>query len=70
MAKCRTSRIVATSRASIKIKDSYYTVEYSEERLVPEDMDDATLAEERAELWNTANAEVDNQLEEIIKMTK
>ena len=54
--RCRTSTIKATSRASVKIKDSYYTVEYSEERIVPDGMDEPTLEEERAELWEVVNA--------------
>ena len=62
-----TTAIRITSRASIKVKDSFYTIEYCEERSIPEDAD---LEEERADLWNTCNAEVDNQLEDIIKMSK
>lgn len=62
-----TTAIRITSRASIKVKDSFYTIEYCEERSIP---DDADLEEERADLWNTCNAEVDNQLEDIIKMSK
>ena len=62
-----TTAIRITSRASIKVKDSFYTIEYCEERSIPESAD---LEEERADLWNTCNAEVDNQLEDIIKMSK
>ena len=55
--------IRATSRASVKIKDSFYTVEYCEERSIdPED----NVEEERTKLWNTCNGEVDNQLEDIL----
>ena len=62
-----TTSIRITSRASIKVKDSFYTIEYCEERSIPEGAD---LEEERAGLWNLCNAEVDNQLEDIIKMSK
>ena len=62
-----TTAIRITSRASIKVKDSFYTIEYCEERSIPEGAD---LEEERADLWNICNAEVDNQLEDIIKMSK
>ena len=62
-----TTAIRITSRASIKVKDSFYTIEYCEERSIPEGAD---LEEERADLWNLCNAEVDNQLEDIIKMSK
>lgn len=62
-----TTAIRITSRASIKVKDSFYTIEYCEERSIPEGAD---LEEERADLWNMCNAEVDNQLEDIIRMSK
>ena len=44
-----TTAIRITSRASIKVKDSFYTIEYCEERSIPEGAD---LEEERADLWN------------------
>ena len=44
-----------------------YTIEYCEERSIPEGAD---LEEERADLWGVCNSEVDNQLEDIIKMSK
>ena len=56
--------IRATCRASVKIKDSFYTVEYCEERSIDPNDD---VEEERAALWNTCNTEVDNQLEDILK---
>lgn len=62
-----TTSIRITSRASIKVKDSFYTIEYCEERSIPEG---ANLEEERAELWGVCNTEVDNQLEDIIRMSK
>ena len=57
--------IRATSRASVKVKDSYYTVEYSEERLIP-DIEGVDIKKERELLWDTVNSECDNQIEEII----
>lgn len=62
-----TTAIRITSRASIKVKDSFYTIEYCEERSIPEGAD---LEEERAALWGVCNGEVDNQLEDIIRMSK
>lgn len=59
-----TTSIKATSRASIKVQDSFYTVEWCEERSVNET---DNLEEERAELWETCNREVDNQIEDILK---
>ncbi len=66
--------IKATSRASVKIKDSYFTVEYTEERAIP-DLDGKVksvkakvdIEQEREALWNAVNAECDNQIETIIK---
>lgn len=56
--------IKATSRASIKVADSFYTVEYCEERSIdPEDI----IEEERKKLWDTCNNEVDAQIEDILK---
>ena len=56
--------IRATSRASVKVADSFYTVEYCEERSIdPED----DIVEERKKLWDTCNSEVDSQIEDILK---
>ena len=57
--------IRATSRASVKIHDSFYTVEYSEERALPQDVD-FDINEERIDLWFDVNDEVDKQLEDIV----
>lgn len=67
--KAKTTKIVATSRAAIKIKESYYTVEYSEERTVP-DVEDIDLAQERKILWDEVNAVVDDQCASIIETFK
>lgn len=66
MSKAIIKTIKATSRASVKIKDNYYTVEYSEERAIPEDMG-IDIDAERAELWNTVNNECDNQIQDILE---
>lgn len=67
MSKGITTAIRITSRASVKIKDNFYTIEYCEERSIPED---ANVAEERSELWDVCNAEVDNQIMDIINSFK
>lgn len=64
--KAITTQIKATSRASVKIKDNYYTVEYSEDRTIP-DIEGVNIEEERKILWDDVNNEVDNQIEDIIK---
>ena len=71
MSKAVTTSIKATSRASIKIRtknggENYYTVEYSEERSIPTDVE-VDLDEERAELWDAVNDTVDDQCEQILK---
>lgn len=63
----KTTTIRATSRISTKIRDTFYTFEYCEERQI-EDGDN--LEEEREKLWDTCNGEVDNQVEETLKMYK
>lgn len=63
------STIKATSRASVKIGDSYYTLEYCEERIIP-DTEDVDIIMERQVLWDTVNAEVDNQIHDIVEAVK
>lgn len=63
----KTTLIKATSRASVKVGDSFYTIEYGEERSVAPSED---LEEARASLWETCNGEVDRQIEEIYEMYK
>ena len=66
VSKAVTTNISATSRASVKVRDNYYTVEYTEERTIPQ-IDDVDIAKEREILWDCVNNEVDNQIEDIIK---
>ena len=69
-----------SSRASVKIGDNYFTVEYSEERMIPQveeiqstDIQGnktskiivADIEKERADLWDTVNSECDNQIDII-----
>lgn len=61
-----TVTITATSRASCKIRDNYYTVEYSETRSIP-DSNTVDINKERQLLWDTVNSECDGQIEEILK---
>lgn len=67
--KAKVTKISATSRSAVKIRDNYYTVEYTEERSIP-DIEDVDLDAERSMLWNDVNATVDNQVEEIVKTFK
>jgi len=66
--KAVTTTIKVTSRASIQLTgkggtSKFFTVEYGEERSVPED---CNIEEERKLLWDDCNAEVDNQIQEIM----
>lgn len=64
MAKAKTTTIKATSRMSIKVKNDFFTVEYCEERVVPDD-DSVNLEEERKALWEDVTKEVEDQISEI-----
>lgn len=70
-----TTKIQATSRISLKVNDTFYTLEYSEERSIPEVYDKngksrIDIEQERKLLWDTVNTEVDNQALDIQKMYK
>lgn len=67
--KAKVTTIRATSRASVKVKDSFYTVEYSEERALPTDCE-VDISHERELLWATVNSECDAQIEDILKTFK
>lgn len=60
------TKITATSRVAVKIRDNYYTVEYSEERAVPADSG-VDMEQERKQLFDSVNAIVDEQAADIIK---
>jgi hypothetical protein len=64
--KAIVTKINATSRVAIKIRDNYYTVEYSEERSIP-DVDGIDVEQERLLLFDAVNSVVDAQAEDIIK---
>lgn len=66
VSKAITTQIRATSRASVKIRDNYYTVEYTEERTIPQ-VEGVDLEQERKLLWDCVNEECDNQIDDIIK---
>jgi len=64
--KAITTQIKATSRVSAKIGDDFYTLEFSEERTIP-DIEGVNLDEERNKLWDDVNYSVDIQLQDTIK---
>lgn len=71
ISKATVTSIKASSRASVSIsrngQNNFYTVEYSEERTIPEDAD---IEKERQLLWDVVNTEVDTQIEDIYKTFK
>ena len=69
MSKAKITTIKASSRASVKVGDSFYTIEYTEERSIPE-LENISIEEERKDLWNTVNGECDRQIEDILKAFK
>ena len=64
--KAITTQIRATSRVAVKIKDNFYTLEFTEERTVPE-VEGVDLERERTLLWDSVNASVDEQVEELMQ---
>ena len=60
----KVTSIRATSRASVKINDSFYTVEWCEEHSLDEN---DNVEEERKKLWEICNNEVDGQIEDILR---
>lgn len=65
--KLTTTSIRFTSRASVKIKDNFYTVEASEERVVPDGINDVDWKLEKQLLWDEVNTQCDNQIQDIIE---
>lgn len=64
--KAVVTNIKATSRVAIKIRDNYYTVEYAEERSIP-DIEGVDIEKERNLLFDAVNEVVDNQTEDIVR---
>lgn len=64
--KAKTVSIQATSRMSIKIKENYFTFEFTEQRSIP-DVEGVDLEEEKIALWNDVNAQIEDQADLAIK---
>ena len=70
--KALTTTIKATSKVTLNLsgnrgKNNFYSVEYTEERAVPDCLTDEEMNEERKALWDTVNDIVDTQAQEIVK---
>ena len=70
MDRFKTTSIKFTSRASVKIRDSYYTFEATIEKQCPESYTDEEYIDAKQQLWDECNNEVDNQVEQIVEMLK
>lgn len=64
--KAIVTEISATSRVAIKVRDNYYTVEYSEKRAIP-DVEEIDLEAERVALFDAVNGIVDAQADDILR---
>lgn len=62
------TKITATSRSAVKIRDNFYTVEASEERSIPNS--DVDMEKEYDALFNEVNDVVDKQVKDIVETFK
>ena len=69
VSKAVVTEISATSRVAIKVRDNFYTVEYTEKRAVP-DVEGIDIEAERLALFDAVNGIVDAQADDIIRMTQ
>ena len=65
--KAKTTVIKFSSRASVKIKEAFYTFEYGEERQI-ENFDNINIDKEGQLLTDDCNKVVDSQIEEVVQM--
>lgn len=67
VSKAIITEISAISRASIKIKDNFFTMEYGEKRQITPD---CNIDKEKQLLWDDVNREVENQIQEILDINR
>ena len=67
--KAIVTEISATSRVAIKVRDNFYTVEYTEKRAIP-DVEEIDIEAERVAIFDAVNGIVDAQAEDIIRMAQ
>lgn len=70
MSKATVTSIKAVSRVAVKIMDNFYTVEYTEERSVPDTLTAEEVEAERRELFDAVNDTVDGQVADIVESFK
>lgn len=62
MNEFKTKTLKVSSRASVKIGDSFYTFESTIEKTVPDDYTEEEYLDVKRKMWDEANADVDNQI--------
>ena len=60
-----TTQISATYRISTKIHDNFHTVEYTEQRQIP-DVKGVNIEKEKEALWDAVIVEIENQIDDIV----
>lgn len=65
MNEFKTISMKFTSRASVKIRDNFYTFEATIEKQCPENFTDNEYDEAKQKLWDECNLEIDRQIIEI-----
>ena len=66
VSKAVVTEISATSRVAIKVRDNFYTVEYTEKRAIP-DVEGVDIDAERISLFDAVNGVVDAQADDILR---
>lgn len=64
--QAKTTTIKASSRASVKIKDVYYTFE-AEEEIDVRSIKESNLQFEKDLLWERVHTEVDKQIKQVVE---
>jgi len=62
----KTTRIVATSKTTVKINEHYYSINAEEERSIPTDVE-VDMDLEWKDIFNSVNTQVDMQIKEIME---
>ena len=70
MNEFKTTSIKFTSRASVKIRDSFYTFESVIEKQCPETYTEEEYLAAKQNLWDECHAEVDTQIEKTLEFLK
>lgn len=55
----------ASSRISARFGQNYYTAEFTESKVLPDNLSNEELQPYRDKLWEVVNREVDNQIEQV-----